>query len=379
MDSPRGRIVLMRVGHEQGTEVSAEMTEHFDRCLGCMACVTACPSGVQYDRLIEQVAPADRAPRRRAPRARAAAPAADLRALHPPRPAARARAAAWRCSSGSASTDALGRARSAQPRPARDAAARAAGDAARRAPAAARGHARAAARRAGRVALHAGLRPARRSSATSTPPPCACSPPRAGRSTPRASRAAAARCMLHAGVEDDGAGAGPRDDRGLRGLRLRRRQRRRLRLGDEGLRPPARRRPGVGRARGGVLGQGPRRARAARRRTSRRRRGTRSPLKVAYHDACHLAHAQGVRAQPRELLRGDPRRSSWSSPPTGSCAAARPASTTSSSPRPPRSSAQRKAANLAATGAEAIAAANPGCAIQIARPPRAARSRSTTR
>ena len=30
------------------------MVEHFDRCLGCMACVTSCPSGVQYDRLIEQ-------------------------------------------------------------------------------------------------------------------------------------------------------------------------------------------------------------------------------------------------------------------------------------------------------------------------------------
>ena len=44
------------------------MTEHFDNCLGCMACVTACPSGVQYDRLIEQVAPADRAPRRAHPR-----------------------------------------------------------------------------------------------------------------------------------------------------------------------------------------------------------------------------------------------------------------------------------------------------------------------
>ena len=29
------------------------MVEHFDRCLGCMACVTACPSGVQYDKLIE--------------------------------------------------------------------------------------------------------------------------------------------------------------------------------------------------------------------------------------------------------------------------------------------------------------------------------------
>ena len=56
-DSPRGRIVLMRIGHEDGSEVSPQMTEHFDNCLGCMACVTACPSGVQYDRLIEQTRP----------------------------------------------------------------------------------------------------------------------------------------------------------------------------------------------------------------------------------------------------------------------------------------------------------------------------------
>src|SRR3954447_2367379 len=57
MDSPRGRILLMRIGHEEGEAVSEEMTEHFDRCLGCMACVTACPSGVQYDKLIERVRP----------------------------------------------------------------------------------------------------------------------------------------------------------------------------------------------------------------------------------------------------------------------------------------------------------------------------------
>jgi glycolate oxidase iron-sulfur subunit len=57
MDSPRGRILLMRIGHEDGESVSPEMTTHFDNCLGCMACVTACPSGVQYDRLIEQTRP----------------------------------------------------------------------------------------------------------------------------------------------------------------------------------------------------------------------------------------------------------------------------------------------------------------------------------
>src|SRR5436853_3532878 len=55
-DSPRGRIVLASEGLE-GASLSPEMVTHFDRCLGCMACVTACPSGVRYDRLIERVRP----------------------------------------------------------------------------------------------------------------------------------------------------------------------------------------------------------------------------------------------------------------------------------------------------------------------------------
>ena len=53
MDSPRGRIYLMKEGLE-GEPMSDSMVSHWDACLGCMACVTACPSGVQYDRLIEQ-------------------------------------------------------------------------------------------------------------------------------------------------------------------------------------------------------------------------------------------------------------------------------------------------------------------------------------
>src|SRR3954463_16487800 len=53
MDSPRGRIVLMKEGLREGSELSATLVTHIDRCLGCMACVTACPSGVQYDKLIE--------------------------------------------------------------------------------------------------------------------------------------------------------------------------------------------------------------------------------------------------------------------------------------------------------------------------------------
>jgi glycolate oxidase iron-sulfur subunit len=54
MDSPRGRIYLMD-GLVRGTIPLGEtVVEHFDRCLGCMACETACPSGVHYGRLIEQ-------------------------------------------------------------------------------------------------------------------------------------------------------------------------------------------------------------------------------------------------------------------------------------------------------------------------------------
>ena len=53
MDSPRGRIQLME-SHLDGTiSLNPTVVGHFDLCLGCMACVTACPSGVQYDRLIE--------------------------------------------------------------------------------------------------------------------------------------------------------------------------------------------------------------------------------------------------------------------------------------------------------------------------------------
>ena len=52
MDSPRGRIHLITQILESGRGSQAA-AEHFDRCLGCMACVTACPSGVQYDQLIE--------------------------------------------------------------------------------------------------------------------------------------------------------------------------------------------------------------------------------------------------------------------------------------------------------------------------------------
>ena len=53
MDSPRGRIYLMKSGNEGRVGMTGSFVGHFDACLGCMACVTACPSGVQYAPLIE--------------------------------------------------------------------------------------------------------------------------------------------------------------------------------------------------------------------------------------------------------------------------------------------------------------------------------------
>lgn len=54
MDSPRGRIQLMEAKLDGTLPLSPTMVMHFDRCLGCLACVSSCPSGVQYDRLIEE-------------------------------------------------------------------------------------------------------------------------------------------------------------------------------------------------------------------------------------------------------------------------------------------------------------------------------------
>jgi glycolate oxidase iron-sulfur subunit len=53
MDSPRGRIWLMQEVLDGRATLNQTVAQHFDRCLGCMACLTSCPSGVQYDRLIE--------------------------------------------------------------------------------------------------------------------------------------------------------------------------------------------------------------------------------------------------------------------------------------------------------------------------------------
>jgi glycolate oxidase iron-sulfur subunit len=56
-DSPRGRIYLMDAINTGEATLSTATVQHFDSCLGCLACVTTCPSGVQYDKLIESTRP----------------------------------------------------------------------------------------------------------------------------------------------------------------------------------------------------------------------------------------------------------------------------------------------------------------------------------
>ena len=53
MDSPRGRIYMIKKAAEGEAPLDGRFRQHMDNCLGCMACMTACPSGVQYNKLIE--------------------------------------------------------------------------------------------------------------------------------------------------------------------------------------------------------------------------------------------------------------------------------------------------------------------------------------
>jgi len=54
LDSPRGRIYLIKEMLESGRPADARTVKHIDRCLSCLACMTTCPSGVHYMHLIDQ-------------------------------------------------------------------------------------------------------------------------------------------------------------------------------------------------------------------------------------------------------------------------------------------------------------------------------------
>src|SRR6201987_6179095 len=54
LDSPRGRIYLIKEMLEHDRPATAEVATHIDRCLSCLACMTTCPSGVHYMHLVDQ-------------------------------------------------------------------------------------------------------------------------------------------------------------------------------------------------------------------------------------------------------------------------------------------------------------------------------------
>ena len=324
-DSPRGRIVLIDEALNRSETLSDEIVTHLDRCLGCMACVPACPSGVRYDRLLERVRPQVERNHERSTAESA------LRLLlfetlpHPRRLRALVPALeAARKLGGERMPGRLAMLAKVAPRtPSRSERRRAdpRGDpGARRA---------ARPRRAAARMRSAGVLPPGSPGDDRGPRRRGLRGP--GARAPRLLRRARAPCRRGGGRQRPR----PGDDRRLRRARRARsrgRQLRRLRRGDEGVRRVSRHPD-----RAGVLGPGPRRHRGARRRAPRARARGPVPMRVAYHDACHLAHAQGVRAEPRALLRGIPgARAARGPAPSPRSAAARPGSTTSFSPRPAR-------------------------------------------
>ena len=360
MDSPRGRIVLMRVGNEEGSEASDEMRVHLDRCLGCMACVTACPSGVKYDQLIERVRPQIERNAPRPLRERLHRRLIFGLFTHP----GRLRALApllW--AQRKLGIDAvlgarLGRVpelqamlKLAPPVSRRDAIRQLAEVTP------ARGA------RRGRIALMQGCVQRVFFGDVNAATVRVLSAEGWEVHAPRQPRCCGS-LQMHAGVEDEalelakatiaayeefeavavnvaGCGSGMKDYAHL--------------LADD---PAWAERAAAFSAKVRDVSellaehepQAPRHPLA---------------LRVAYHDACHLAHAQGVRAQPRALLRGIPQLELLEPADWEICCGSAGIYNLVE-PEAAAELGRRKAANLVASGAEAVAAGNPGCALQIA-------------
>jgi glycolate oxidase iron-sulfur subunit len=359
MDSPRGRIVLMKDGHE---EVSAPLVEHLDRCLGCMACVTACPSGVQYDKLIEDARPqleriyerpADERAHRRfifglfthPGRLRAVAPAAAAaRRLGLPRLARRPRVRrlAPRLAAMASMTPDAPLKRTLGRLPSRFAA---------------RGGKR------GTVALLQGCVQRVFFAHVNEATAHVLAAEGFEVHVPRLPRCCGA-LALHAGEDPQARKLAKATIEELEGY-------------DTVVVNAA----GCGSAMkdyGHVLRDEPEWAERAAAFAGRVRdvsevlaeaepRAERRPIdlkRVAYHDACHLAHAQGVRAQPRDLLRGIPGLE-LVEPPEWELCCGSAGIYNLVQPEAAAELGERKARNLLDTGAEAVVAGNPGCALQI--------------
>lgn len=357
-DSPRGRLVLMSEGLREGSEITPGMVEHFDNCLGCMACVTACPSGVRYDLLIEDTrAQVERNHRR--PAGQALTRWTSLGALT--RPAVLRLSVPLARIARALRLDRLARLLPGRSR------LRSALELAPSAPLSSSfsrfpGAWPAQGERRGRVGMLQGcvqrvffegvnvataeLLAAEGYEVASPPSPRCCGA-----------------LQLHVGSE-----------RGAVSLA------KQTILAFEDCDHVIANAAGCGSAMksyGHLLREDPEWAGRAERFSARVRdvtellaehptRAPRNPLPldVVYHDACHLAHAQGVREAPRKLLREIPGLR-LAEPEDQSTCCGSAGIYNLLNPETARRLGERKLANLSATGAEVIAAGNPGCALQI--------------
>lgn len=344
MDSPRGRIHLMSQ-HVEGTPITPEMAGHFDACLGCMACVTACPSGVKYDRLIEQTRVEVEREHVREPQERAVRGIVfslfpyprRLRLLRPTLGLA-ARMAAFLTRVNPSLGAMAGLAPRVERRQPLPRVVRARGE--RRAvvgmltgcvqreffPQVNAATARVLALEGCDVIIPPGQGCC---GALSVHSGCGDQARRLARRTVRTFERAGVDTVV---VNAAGCGSSMKEYAELLGrepgFKVRDLSEFLVELG-----PVAKRHP--------------------------------LPLTVAYHDACHLAHAQGVRAEPRELLSGIPNLELREIPESAICCGS--AGTYNIfQPRAARDLGDRKAGAVRTTGAELLVSANPGCTMQIA-------------
>ncbi|MGZ4292754.1 MAG: (Fe-S)-binding protein [Solirubrobacteraceae bacterium] len=351
-DSPRGRIVLANDGLNAAEEMSEEMVTHFDRCLGCMACVTACPSGVRYDRLIERVRPQVERHHRRTPAERA------LRRLlfetlpHPRRLRALAPmlAASRKLGLERRLPERLAAVAKVAPQVPSGRAAKAGVPELTPAMGATRG-------RVGlllgcvqrvfypdvhRATVHALSAEGFEVVAPKLPNCCGAlefhsgEEPAAVRRAQETIAAFERAGVEHVVVNAAGCGSAMKEYGELLGTAEARAFSENVRDVSELLAAVEPRAP-----RGPV------------------------PLRVAYHDACHLAHAQGVRIPPRELLRGIPQLELVEVGSEREICCGSAGIYNLVQPDAAAELGERKARHLIDTGAQAIAAGNPGCAAQL--------------
>jgi glycolate oxidase iron-sulfur subunit len=364
-DSPRGRIYLMKAGLDGRVTLTDGYRRHFDTCLGCMACVTACPSGVQYDRLIEATRPQLERRGRRSPADRAFRWMIFALFPHPRR--LRAFAGPLRLYQRSALQRLV------------------------RAPGVARLLPR-------RVAAMERLLPAMSPNATGSELPeriaakgrvrrrvglllgCVQRVFFSGVNAATARVLAAEGCdlvipreqgccgalMLHAGLEDEAAAAARRLVEAFN------------RAGVDQIVVNAAGCGSAMKAYGELLGDDPKYAERARAFAAKcvdvsevvadlepRARRHPIPLRVAYHDACHLQHAQRITQQPRRALQTIPGLQVREIPESDICCGSAGIYNLLE-PDAAAALRDRKVANLLSTDAEVVVSGNPGCIMQLA-------------